>query len=1035
MGKLIEYFISNKRLNYALLVFLLFLGVNAYINIPKEIFPNVELDKITISGSYAGTSGSNMDKMAVREIETALGGISGIDKLETTINPGVFSMLLTLDENADKINVLNKVKDAIAATRQYLPSDMVEPTAVLMDRVRPLVKLSLASQTLSQGELTEIAKDVKEKLSRVKYISDISIRGDSDEEVLVTINSDALTAYGLNHNSVVSAIAELSYTFPIGDIEERGNFVYLSTIHGKADPQAYEDALLYIDQRQIPLKEIADVKIHYPQTSTLSTFNNEKALTLVISKTEEGNSMHISQELHQEIKKIEQLYKDVKFHFYQDTSTRVEERLNIIISNLVFGLILVFLSLYIFINLRIAIVVVIGIPFSFIIGLLFIYYLGYSINIVSLLGALIVIGIVVDDAIVVGENIQRLVDEGVEAKQAAIQGVKEMILPVSLATLSTTAAFLPMFLMQGDIALFLILIPIVVVMILLGSLLESFFFLPLHAQELLKKSKSSIDWRPLKKLYARVLSFHIKHKKSFLFTSLIIIPTLTVMVASAMRFQFFPNFDGNNLYISGSTDINIPLEETFAIAKEIEVEVRSLDKQLSLISTNATAGYRRSLSGETQHTNNVFYITLDLDNRKEESFINRYVNPVLNFSFDFSNLDNTREKRTYELAPLLSEMLQKYKEKYQLVDLGVVESKPGLIRSDIQINLSGVNSQKLDKGIASLEEELKKIEGVSNTSNNIRYGKMEYKLEVNPYGEQLGLSEGYIARILSDYFLERRQSTTFNDDGIVEIKTEDTRKDSVSTLLSFNIPLRDGRFVALSEVVTIHQVRDYEKIDKLDGRIIKTVFANLDKRVITADETIELVRPLLDALEKEGVEVELLGEKEKKRELQGDMKNTVLLALFLIFISLLFIFSKIKYVLMVISVIPLSILGALLGHLLMDINLTMPSIIGILGLAGVVINDGIIMLDVLHGTHDTKEFYKRALRRLRPIIITSITTFLGLFTLIFYASGQAVILQPIAISIGFGLLWGTLLNLIYLPTLYGLINKIEPLQKEELKTL
>ena len=1035
MERFLEYFISNKRLNYALLVFLLFMGVQAYIAIPKEIFPNVELDKIAISGGYSGTSASNMDKMAVREIESALGGISGIDKVETTITPGKFSMLLTLDENADKINALNKVKDAIAATRQYLPSDMVEPTAVLMDKMRSLINLSISSDVLSQGELTKTAQDIKERLSRIRHISDISIRGDSDEEVLIEINSDALLAYGLNHSSVIAAISELSYTFPIGDIEENGNFVFLSTVHGKADAKAYEDALLRIDERSVRLKDIANVKIQYPQTSTLSTFNNKKSLTLVISKTEEGNSIKLSKELREYIAGIQESFADVDFAFYQDSSVTVNNRLNTIISNLVFGLILVFLSLYILINFRIALVVVIGIPFSFIIGLLFIYYLGYSINVISLLGALIVIGIVVDDAIVVGENIQRLIDEGMEARAAALQGVKEMMLPVTLATLSTAAAFLPMFLMQGDIALFLILIPIVVVMILLGSLLESFFFLPLHAEELLKKSKNSIDWTPFKRVYARVLSFHIRYKKTFLLTSLVIIPTLTVLVAMSMRFQFFPNFDGNYLYISGSTDINTPIEQTHEIAKEIEREMFAYAKELSLISTNATTGYRRSLSGETQKSNNVFYITLELDNRKEESFINRYLNPVLNFTFDFSDLSNTREKKTFELSPLISDALQKYKQKYNLVDLGVVESKPGLIRSDIQINLSGNNNRELDAGIQKIQKKLAEIDGVSNVSDNIRLGKMEYKLRVNPFGEQLGLSEAYIARIVSSYFLQRKQSTTFNDDGVVEIKTEDSNKDKTQTLRDFTLPLRDGRFVKLSEVVDIIEIRDYEKIDKLDGRIIKTVFANLDKRTITADETLELLEPILIELQNKGIDVDLLGEKEKKRELQGDMKKTVVLALFLIFLSLLLIFSKIKYVLMVISVIPLSILGAFIGHKLMGINLTMPSIIGILGLAGVVINDGIIMLDVLHGTHNTQEFYQRALRRLRPIVITSLTTFLGLFTLIFYASGQAVILQPIAISIGFGLLWGTLLNLIYLPTLYGLINKIQPLTKEELERL
>jgi HAE1 family hydrophobic/amphiphilic exporter-1 len=1030
MSKLIEYFITNKRLNYMIVLFLLYLGYNAYVNIPKEIFPSVELDKIAISGNYSGASATNMDKMAVRDIESALSNISGVEQTDTIITPGVFNILLTLSEDANKINTLNKVKDAIASTRQYLPSDMVEPTATLMDRNRPLIRLAVSSETLSQGELTRLVQELKTKLSMVRNISEISIRGDSDEEVSIEINHQALLAYGINPASAVSAISSLSYIFPVGDIEERGNFVFVSTVSGKANTQEYKDAVLNIDGSYVRLGDIAKVQVYYPQTNTLSTFNNEKAITLVIKKSEAGNSIKLSQELREYVEKISLQYQDVNFNFYQDTSKRVKQRLDTVISNLMFGLVLVFISMYVLINLRIAIIVAVGIPFSFIIGLLFIYHMGYSINIVSLLGALIVIGIVVDDAIVVSENIQRHIDEGMDVKEASIVGMKEMILPVSLATITTAAAFLPMFLMKGEIALFLILVPIVVVMILLGSLIESFFFLPLHAQELLKKSKPMVNWQPLQEWYMKVLSFHIEYKKLFLVTFIILIPVLTVFTAKSMKFQFFPNFDGEYLYITGKLDINTPIEDTFEIAKEIEATMMQHSEEFALKSITATSGWRRSLSGETQRGNNVFYITMEMADRKQHDFINAYINPVLNFSFDFEQADATREKKSFELSPRAKEIIEPFREKYKMEELGVMESKPGLIRSDIQVNLSGSNDALLEDGIKKIESKLKEIEGVLNFSDNIRYGKMEYKLKVNSYGEQLGLSEAYIAKTLSAYFLQRKQATTFNETGVVEIKTQHLRKDESNALLAFNLPLLDGRFVRLSEVVEIQKIRDYEKIDKLNGNIVKSVFANVDKRIITAGEVLQILEPILEEIKSSGVAVNLLGEKEKNAQLKSDMKNAVILAIFLILITLLLIFSKIKYALMVMSVIPLSILGALIGHKLMGMNLAMPSIIGILGLAGVVINDGIIMLDFLHGTHKKEEFFERAKLRLRPIIITSVTTFLGLFSLIFYAAGQAVILQPIAISIGFGLLWGTVLNLIYLPTLYALVNGIEPMKRK-----
>jgi len=274
--------------------------------------------------------------------------------------------------------------------------------------------------------------------------------------------------------------------------------------------------------------------------------------------------------------------------------------------------------------------------------------------------------------------------------------------------------------------------------------------------------------------------------------------------------------------------------------------------------------------------------------------------------------------------------------------------------------------------------------------------------------------------------LDSRKAMTFGETGVMEIKTRALLKDDKETFINFNLPLEDGSFVKLGDVVTIEKSHSYEKIEKLNGNIVKSVFANVNKNETTAVQVLNQLKPVLDEVRKEGVKVSLLGESEKNEQLKNDMKNAVAIALFLILMSLLFIFPRIRYALMVMSVIPFSLVGALWGHMLLGVNLSMPSVIGMLGLAGVVINDGIIMLDFLHGTHDAATFYERAKLRLRPILITSITTFLGLFTLIFYATGQAVILQPIAISIGFGLLWGTVLNLVYLPSLYAVVNKINP---------
>jgi multidrug efflux pump subunit AcrB len=990
------------------------------------MFPDMELDKISVLGSYRGASATTMDKMAVRDIEDSISNINGIDKSETTITPGAFAIVLTLSKGANRELTLSRVKDSVAQSRQNLPSDMNEPVSSLLEKTKSLIKLAISSSTLSVGELTVIAQDMKSKVAKVEGISEVLIRGDSNEEVIIKLNSEAILAYELDHAAVQKAISNLSYIFPVGDIEQRGNFVFVSTANGKANADEYRDAILNVNDKYIKLSDIAEVSIEYPQTDTLATYNGKKTISLTISKGVSGDAIVLAKTLQDYVEKLQKNYKGAEFTFYEDNSKPIQERLDIIISNLMFGMILVFISMYILINLRIAIIVSLGIPFSFLIGIICLYYMGYSINVVSLLGALIVIGIVVDDAIVVSENIQRYIDEGMDRYDATIRGTKEMILPVTLATVTTVVAFLPIFMMQGETALFIMLIPLTVIIILLGSLLESFLFLPLHSYEFLRKSNNVVNWVPLQNFYESVVLRLLHYKKISLLFFFIVIPLSTVLVATSMKFQFFPNFDGNFLYISGKLSINTPLEETYKISKEIEEELVKHKEEFSLKAISSVIGYRRSLSGETQRNNGVFMITMELYDREATNFFDRYITPVLNFSFDFNNPQKIRKEQTYELSPRAKEIIALFKGKYNMEDLGVMEDKPGLIKSDIEINLSGTNDEMLQSSIKKLEEKISEVEGIRDFGDNIKLGKMEYKIKINPYGESLGLSEATLAKTLSAYFLEQKQATTFNERGVMEIKTEDSAKDSIETFLNFNIPLGDGKYVKLTQVAQIIQIRDYEKINKLNGSIIKTLFASIDKRKTTSQEVLDKLEPILNEVRESGVDVMLLGEKEKKEQLKSDMQKAIFLALFLIFISLLLIFSKVKYALMVMSVIPLSVLGALIGHKLLGINLSMTSIIGILGLAGVVVNDGIIMLDFLHGTHKLEEFLQRAKLRLRPIILTSLTTFLGLYTLIFYATGQAVLLQPIAVSLGFGLVLGTVLNLIYLPMLYALVNKIEP---------
>lgn len=1029
MEPAIKFFLDRARLNYTFALFLFLAGIYSWNILPKEIFPPFELDKLMISGAYSGASADTLDKMAVTDIEDEVKSISGITKVDSTIRSGVFNMILTLEKNSDKTDIYNKVKDAVSTVIPNLPSDMTDPSVTSMTHKFPLMQVSISSEKLNKEELLNVAKEIKSKLARIENLTDIAIYGESDTEVKIRLDSRKIEAYALDNKSVISAIAGISYIFPLGKIEQQGEHLFMTTTFGKGSQEEYLNTLLTIGNKRIYLRDIAHVQIEHGDSDTRSTFDGHPSFTMNLSKDAEGNAITLAKDVKNLLKQYEQEEVDVVIESFSDTSIYIRNRLNTVTSNIFFGFILVTLSMFLLINKRISIVVAAGIPFSFIIGLIFFQFTGYSINMMSLLGALIAIGVLVDDAIIVAENIQRHIEEGMPPREAAIVGTKEVAMPVIMATLTTMFAFMPMLMMEGEMGQFIKMIPVAVIILILASLVESFFFLPLHSRHLLRPHTPTLSWNPMQQRYINFLRRLIHHKRLSLAFFLVFIPAMTVFGFMHSKFQFFPSFDSTEIYITGKLNINNSIDDTFESVKKIEQEVLKHKDELYLDHTSAVAGFKFEQSTGGENGDHVFSIFVPLKEPIEDNFIERYITPVLTFDFDRS--DRIRPMKSFEVETKLREYLKEIPKTYHTEEFSVDAARAGLIQWDIDIALLSNSGEKIRMAIDELQNAMKKIEGVTKVSDDAKEGVREIKLKINRYGEQLGLNEGTIASLLSDYFLFAKRAQSFDSEGIVEIKTEDINKDRITTLENFTIALSDGGKVQLKDVVELEYTNTYEKIIKKDGEREKSVFANVDPKIVTSLEVLKKLEPIFEKLRSEGITINLGGEQEKNEQLMHDMMVASTIALFLMFLALLFMFDSFKHALMILSIIPFSFLGVVAGHHIMGMNLTMPSIIGILGLAGVVINDGIVMLSFIRNTHEPEMLFKRASQRLRPVVLTSITTLLGLSTLIFFPSGQAKILQPLAIALGFGLAWGTVLNLIYLPTLYAVVNRVHKVNTHE----
>ena len=1021
MEKLIEFFLSKSRLNYMLFVFLFIFGVFSYISIPKDVFPAVKLDKIVISGGYGGASIDTLDKMAVSKLESDLNSLNGVKKLESFIKNSSFDIILTLEKGSDKSDILNKTKDVISNTKRFFPNDMDEPIATILDMSWPLINVSISSEVKSKDDLVQIAKDIKRKLASVENVAKVNLYEDSDKNFEITFDSKKIEMYGLDKFEVLDAITKLSYIYPIGKVEDKNEHLFISTFNGKKEIEDLANTLVKVGGKSIYLSDILEIDSKYDDSNVISSFNGIKNIELGISKNERANAIELVEIIKAKIEEFNKSYPDIKISTFYDTSVYIRNRLNTVVSSILFGLILVGIALYILVNKRIAFVVVLGIPSSILIGVMLMHLFGYSINMMTLLGTLLILGVLVDDAIIISENIQRHISNGDDKFRASLDGVREVIIPVSVSTLTTIFAFTPMLMLSGEMGEFFKMIPIAIVGLLIASLIESFIFLPIHSLHLLNRDDKELDWSKFQNLYEKTLRVFIKYRKTFLAIFILFVPFISFSLMSSMKFVLFPEFDSDRVFIKGKFNVNHTEEQVYEKIRPIENLLLKDREALGIKSVSMTAGFRTDNMGEAEIKQNVFEFNVELHNNVPQNFVDRYITP--NLTFDYDDSLRIREKSANEIELYLTEQLKDYKPE-GIEDFIVKKEGAGIINNDIEIFVNADNKELLLKSIRELKDEIGAIEGVTSVDDTAKEGVKELKLKINKFGEELGFSEGYIANILNGFFLKSELARALGKDGIIEIITYDKLIDSFETLKNFEINLPNSeQQITLFDICDFVYISTFDSIYKDNGIDVKSVFANVDTKKVTPMEVLEVIEPTLKKLEESGVKVIIKGEQEQNEQMAKEMAIAFAIALFFIFVTLLIMFDSFKSTFIILSTIPFSFLGAIIGHLILDMSLTMPSVVGILGLAGVVINDGIVMLDFIRKSQNLDELLHRAKLRLRPIIITSITTFLGLSTLIFFATGQAKILQPIAISLGFGLMWGTILNLIYLPALFAVLNK------------
>ena len=1015
MKRVISFFIKNAVFTHVLFGIVIILSVLAYKRVPKELFPPAALDKILIQGAYPGASCSTLDKMAVTSIEDDLKSFQEISSIESVISNGNFVINVNLKQNANKLELLSEFKDIVANIKKDLPSDMNEPTVTIAKKAFPLMFISIASESLNKDELLKHADKLKKILSNLKDISKIGIRGDSDKNIYFYLDNAKIEALGLNKAQLINILSEVSTIFPIGKME--GKKHYFLTFY--SNNKNFENTIIKVGKKIIRLKDIAKVEYKYQTPKEIGKFNGIKNIILDVRKGESGDAIALSKKIREILKEYQKKHPEIIFGISTDTSKWVRNRFNTVVSNIIFGLILVFFVMWLFLNARISFVVTLGIPTSFAVAIIALDYMDFSLNLLSMLGALIALGMIVDEAIVVGENIYRHLEMGKDKITAAIDGTSEVFWPVVAAAMTTVLAFMPMLLIKGEIGLFIKILPIMITVLILSSLFEAFVFLPLHSKEILKvtPSKKEILWEKFSLNYKNALKFLFKYKYFALAFFLIVVPILTGLGFKYSKFQLFPDFDPSQIYVNGKLENNYTITQTAELIKPLESVLKKyLGEDVDGFTT--VVGMKMNAKGEAQTSENYFHIFVDLRDKKPTDFYNKYIAPIFQ---PIKVQDQTREHLAKELAKLFKKDFAKLHLK-DFKELNVIVPQAGVVKSDIVISIGG-DSRKVVEAIKELENEMKKIKGVYNIYDDAEWGADELKIKINEYGKRLGFTQKNLFAQLRAFFAEAEYAKTFKD-SVVKIILVDRKKDYIKAFKNFrvNIP-NTNQYIKLNKIADFIISKEFKKIHKYDGVAAKSVYASLDKKVITVNEFYERVNNLLQKFKKENLKVMIGGAAKTSKKFMKDLKAALVVAILLIFLVLVLMFNSALLPFIIISVIPLSFLGVVIGNIVMGMNMTMLGMIGIVGLAGVVVNDGIVMVDFIKKAKNLEELLTFASYRLRPILLTSVTTFFGLVTLMFFPFGQSAILQPLAIALGFGIAWGTILNLFYLPIFYYILNK------------
>lgn len=1012
---LLAWFVNNPIASNLLMLMILVGGVTSLPDLDKEMFPKIPRDIVQVVVPYPGAGPKEVEEQICTRVEEEIHDLDGIEELRSFAYQGAGRIEVEVADGYDTQKLLNDVKARVDAISTF-PVNSERPQIKEILARTQLLSIAVAGP-LNEWDLKRLAEDIRDEVIELPGVTLAEIGGTRPEEVSVEVSEETLRKYQLQFNDVVEAIRRSSINLPAGEVREQAGDIVLQTRGQAYNRQDFENIVVLrnADGTQVHLGEIAHINDGFAEQDIVSKFNGKPAVFINLFNTRNPDVITTSDAVRKYVEqKVPTLQHGVELVVWRDLSVYLSSRIDLLLRNGLGGLLLVFILLVLFLRPALAFWVAAGIGISYLGTLWLMPYFGISVNVVSMFAFLLILGIVVDDAIVVGESVYSHYERGLSGHDSAAIGAKSVSKPVTFAVITTIIVFVPMLLLPGDSTKLMVVMPKVAIIALAFSLVESFLILPAHLRHL--KPEKEPRWliarwvyHARQKVSAQLKSFAENQYRPFLERSLrhahitiasfvaVLIIVLGLFFSGWLRVSFFPVVEGEYLRATVELQEGSGFKRSLEIMEQLEQAVKTLKKEPLLISESGQSMLKNHYAESNE--NNVF-IMLELSSNETRSVSSKDVAGL--WLKHIGSVENVEE----------------FDVEYTLM------GKP----KDINLILKGRSINELQAATDDIETALLSYPGVYNMSNSIRSARKEIEISLKDNADTLGVGLSDIAGQLRNAFYgaEAQRIPREREDVKVMVRYPVDERASVASLDDMRIRTSDSRELPFNAVADAKFVPGYSEIKRRDRMRMVEIKGELAKGSASANEIVfALKKQYWPELEEKypGISMEIDGAQKDQAEFETGFLQLMALALLAIYAILAVEFRSYWQPMIILSAVPFGVAGAIIGHLLLGKDISMPSMMGVLAAAGVVVNDNLVLIDRINqlakeGWKPFEAVVQGARDRFRPIVLTSLTTFFGLMPILFERSAQAQFLIPMVISLAFGVLLASFVTLLLVPSIY-----------------